>query len=86
MRIVLHHLDSDPSLPPVTSLGIVSAITTTVSLCPFSLALKSQRRSLPDGVPGPQADPLGDGTVLFLRSRELLLCAEGFVALCHDSD
>ena len=36
---------------------------------------------LPNSVAGPQANPLRDGAILLLRFRELLLCAEGFVAL-----
>lgn len=36
----------------------------------------------PDGVAGPQADPLGDGAVLLLRPGELLLGAERLLALC----
>jgi chorismate-pyruvate lyase len=36
---------------------------------------------LPDGVSSPKTDPLWDRTVLLLRSRELLLRAERFVAL-----
>ena len=39
------------------------------------------RSIIPDSIPGPEADPLRDGTVLLLRLGELLLCAEGFVAL-----
>lgn len=35
----------------------------------------------PDGIARPQSNPLWDGSVLLLRSRELLLRAEGFVAL-----
>ena len=36
---------------------------------------------VPNGVPGPQANPLRDGSVLLLRLCELLLRPEGFVAL-----
>lgn len=36
---------------------------------------------VPDGISRPQANPLRDGSVLLLGSRELLLGAEGFVAL-----
>ena len=35
----------------------------------------------PDGVSRPQTDPLRDGSVLLLGSGELLLRAEGFMAL-----
>jgi hypothetical protein len=35
----------------------------------------------PDGVSRPQTDPLRDRSILLLSSSELLLCAEGFVAL-----
>ena len=36
---------------------------------------------LPDGVTGPQTNPLGDGTVLLLGFGKLLLGAETLVAL-----
>ena len=36
---------------------------------------------VPDGVTSPQSDPLGNGSVLLLSSRELLLRAKGLVAL-----
>lgn len=36
---------------------------------------------IPDRVPSPQADPLRDGTILFLSFCELLLRAEGLVGL-----
>ena len=32
--------------------------------------------AVPDGVAGPEANPLGDGAVLLLRARKLLLGAE----------
>ena len=38
-------------------------------------------RGIPNCIARSQADPLRDGTVLLLCARELLLCAEGFVAL-----
>jgi hypothetical protein len=38
-------------------------------------------KALPDCIPRPQTDPLGNGAVLLLRARKLLLGAEGFVAL-----
>lgn len=41
---------------------------------------------VPDGVVRPQADPLGDGTVLLLRAGKLLLGAEGLLALYNISD
>jgi hypothetical protein len=37
---------------------------------------ESLRRVVPDGVAGPEANPLGDGAVLLLRARKLLLGAE----------
>lgn len=45
------------------------------------------RRVVPDGVVGPQANPLGDGAVLLLRAGKLLLGAEGLVGLrsCQNS-
>lgn len=36
---------------------------------------------LPDGVTGPQTNPLGDGTVLLLSFGKLLLGAETLLAL-----
>jgi hypothetical protein len=36
---------------------------------------------LPDGVTGPETNPLGDGTVLLLSFGKLLLGAETLVAL-----
>lgn len=38
-------------------------------------------RVVPDGVVGPQANPLGDGAVLLLRFGKLLLGAERLVGL-----
>ena len=38
---------------------------------------------IPDGVTGSQSDPLRDRSVLLLSSGELLLRAEGLVALCR---
>lgn len=40
-----------------------------------------QQGDLPDGVAGAQANPLGDGPVLALSFGNLLLGAEGLVAL-----
>ena len=37
--------------------------------------------AVPDGVAGPQANPLRDGAVLLLRAGKLLLGAEGLLAL-----
>ena len=48
----------------------------------LSLSIPYTAEDIPDGVSGPETDPLWDGTVLLLRSRELLLRAEGLVALC----
>jgi hypothetical protein len=42
---------------------------------------ESLRRVVPDGVAGPEANPLGDGAVLLLRTRKLLLGAERLLAL-----
>lgn len=39
---------------------------------------------VPDGVVGPQANPLGDGTVLLLGLCKLLLGLESLVALFID--
>jgi hypothetical protein len=38
-------------------------------------------KSVPDGVAGPQANPLRDGAVLLLRLCKLLLGAEGLLGL-----
>jgi hypothetical protein len=43
--------------------------------------MKARMSDSPNGIPGPQTDPLRDRSVLLLRPRELLLRAEGFVAL-----
>lgn len=37
---------------------------------------------VPNGVSGPETNPLGNGAVLLLRLGELLLCPERLVALC----
>jgi hypothetical protein len=42
-------------------------------------------KRIPDGVTSPQSDPLRDRSVLLLGSRELLLRAEGLVALLNRS-
>jgi len=44
-----------------------------------SLAPVSALGVVPDGVAGPQANPLGDGAVLLLRLCKLLLGAEGLL-------
>jgi len=44
------------------------------------LAPMSPLRVVSDGIASPQTNPLRDGAVLLLRSGELLLGAEGFVA------
>lgn len=46
-----------------------------------SLSIRRLIRCLPDGVAGPQANPLWDGAVLLLRFGELLLRPEGLVGL-----
>ena len=48
-----------------------------------ALAKQGQEQSkyLPDGVTGPETNPLGDGTVLSLGFGKLLLGAETLVAL-----
>ena len=45
--------------------------------CPDSFG-----RVVPNGVVGPEADPLRDGAVLLLGLGQLLLGAEGLVGLC----
>lgn len=42
---------------------------------------RNEAQIVPDGVTGSQSDPLRDRSVLLLRTRKLLLGAEGLVAL-----
>lgn len=75
-------LDAEAGLAPVSPLGVVSTSTASVycTLCPASsIAIRGD--AIPDGVTGPQSDPLRDGAVLLLRLRELLLRAERLVGL-----
>lgn len=48
---------------------------------PFPHAVKQRRYFVPNGVSCPQSNPLWDRSVLLLCSGELLLGAEGLVAL-----
>lgn len=87
-------LDTDAGLAPMPPLGVVPVRRQNVSpatLCSFHqvacirpafVFLESRWRcDEPDGVAGPEADPLGDGAVLLLRLRKLLLGAERLLAL-----
>ena len=47
---------------------------------------RSWRRNVPDCVVGPHADPVGDGAVLALLLRQLLLDAEGLVGRLQGGD
>jgi hypothetical protein len=47
----------------------------------FGSIVSSDGQSVPDGVTSSQADPLGNGPVLLLGFRKLLLGSEGLVAL-----
>jgi hypothetical protein len=51
---------------------------------PTGIFQRLQQGDLPDGVAGAQANPLGDGPVLALGFGNLLLGAEGLVALDGD--
>jgi hypothetical protein len=86
-------LDTETGLAPMSSLGVVPECAVSNLLLYVRLvrcASSMFRRRIdgggvdfcvPDGVAGPQADPLGNGTVLLLRARKLLLGAERLVGL-----
>jgi hypothetical protein len=79
-------LDTEGCLAPVAALGVVpvvscqSIVLIIASDAAWSHARSSGcrllRRVVPDGVAGPQANPLGNGAVLLLRFGKLLLGAE----------
>jgi hypothetical protein len=75
-------LDAEAGLAPVTSLGVVTVCRT---LCQRTVAASSfrdaGRHDVPDGVTGPQTDPLGDGAVLLLSFGKLDLGAERLLGL-----
>lgn len=84
--------DTDAGLAPMSPLGVVPVAITLAGalLCSPPAALCGRTLGLdgmlvPDGVTGPQADPLRDGSVLLLSSRELLLRPESLVALLESS-
>lgn len=56
-------------------------LASTFLRSPFVLVGIGGECDEPDGVAGPEADPLGDGAVLLLRLRKLLLGAERLLAL-----
>ena len=85
--------DTDAGLAPMSSLGVVSMVV-RVSPCPFILSSHAVSSSnslfdmgfaigvaVPDGVVGPQSNPLRDRAVLLLCLRKLLLRAERLVGL-----
>jgi hypothetical protein len=89
-------LDTETGLAPVSSLGVVPVDAMSVSCSHYRVVVflvvsssddrKRQEcayrgRSVPDGVAGPQANPLRDGAVLLLRARKLLLGAERLLGL-----
>jgi hypothetical protein len=80
-------LDTETGLAPVSSLGVVPESLSVVIHCvarhrSWNFVQKARprrgvgRQIVPDGVAGPQANPLGDGAVLLLRAGKLLLGAE----------
>jgi hypothetical protein len=84
-------LDTETGLAPMPSLGVVPVVFLSVTVqytifhrCGRLGDVQSncrQRGVVPDGVAGPQANPLGDGAVLLLRTRKLLLGAERLLGL-----
>lgn len=86
--VVASRLDTDAGLAPVPPLGVVS-VGISISPCSVlqmpSLLLLFDAIVLsvvvPDGVAGPQSNPLRDRAVLLLRLCELLLRAERLVGL-----
>ena len=68
-----------------------SLVFLSMSCIPPSLIVMPKRgidkavEIVPDGITSPQSDPLGNGSVLLLSSRELLLRAKGLVALQSQS-
>jgi len=86
-------LDTDASLTPVPTLGVVSVhpsvlcsylirsvpLSVVCGLMPWLFLLL--RWFVPDGVTGPETDPLWDRTVLLLGLGQLLLGAERLVGL-----
>jgi len=82
----LAHSQSHPSHPasPIACVVVVDGLAGRLSRASCSdteprLAPMSPLGVVSDGVVRPQPDPLGDGPVLLLRPRELLLRAEGLV-------
>ena len=88
----MNRLDTDTCLAPMSSLGVVSMkppISISIHLTNRHTFVGEEGKEeeevddVPDGVACPETDPLWDRSILLLRFRELLLRAEGFVALGH---
>ena len=77
--ILAPHSDADSGLPPVSSLGVVSAgpsvcaLHHVLTIHVVSLYVKT---SLPDSIASPQTNPLRDGSVLLLCFGQLDLGAK----------
>jgi hypothetical protein len=73
-------LDTEGGLAPVAALGVVPVGVMSVHCVHHRSCVLGMRdllrRVVPDGVAGPQANPLGNGAVLLLRFGKLLLGAE----------
>lgn len=82
-------LDADTGLAPMPTFGVVSVPPNHILISwmvPCSRRKSLEEVNAPDRIPRSQSNPLRDRTVLFLRFRELLLGAEGFMGLrvcCH---
>lgn len=66
------------------SLGVVAVNMSVQSISLFRIVRflsGARERSVPDGVVGAEADPLGNGAILLLRLRKLLLGAERLLGL-----
>jgi hypothetical protein len=75
-------LDAEASLAPVSPLRIISTPIALVLCALFPLhPFATRGDAVPDGITGPQSDPLRDRAVLLLRFRELLLRTERLVGL-----
>jgi len=67
--------------PVSSSASVVSSHCTCILISVWSLNSNLCHYSIPDGIAGPQPNPLRNRAVLLLRSSELLFCAEGLVGL-----
>ena len=88
-----NRLDTEAGLAPVSPLGVVAAEIVGLAgrycgadverkmVMLDSVSSNEVVENVPDSVTGPQADPLGDGTVLLLGFGKLLLGAERLLRL-----